>query len=409
MPIPPLLATAAIDIAPFFMELGAIFLILALAGRVAGMIGLSPIPFYLLIGLVFSNNGLIPVSFSQEFIQVGAEIGVLLLLFVLGLEYTPAELSEGLRRGMVPGVVNFTLNFTPGVIAALLLEWDFITALLLGGVTFATSSGIVSKLLGDLGWLGNRETPVLLSLLVVEDLMMAVYLPLMSVLLIGAALTAGLISLGIAIITVVTVMFIAMRWGGLISRMMDTRSNEILLLTVFAAVLLVAGVTQELQVSAAVGAFLIGIALSDPIVERVRDLMTPLRDVFAAAFFVFFGLQLDPATIPPMLGLALGLGAVTGLTKIITGIYAARRAKIALPGQFRVGTLLTIRGEFSIVIVGLATAAELDVPDLISLTAAYVLVMAVIGSVLVRIVNPIMRRILQRRQRRAETAPFQHR
>lgn len=402
--MPTVLAASAIDIAPFFIELGFIFILLALVGRIAGVVGLSPIPFYLLTGLALGEGGLIPIVVSEDFIQLGSEIGVILLLFMLGLEYTGDELSTGLRRGAVTGVVDFVLNFTPGVVFGLLLGWDFVAVLLLGGVTYISSSGIISKMLGDLGWLGNRETPVILSVLVFEDLVMAAYLPLMSVLLVGAAVTEGLISLGIAAVTVVIVMGIALRFGGRISQMMATRSNEILLLSVFAVVLLVAGITQQLEVSAAVGAFLVGIALSEPVVERVHDLIVPLKDVFAAIFFVFFGLQIDPASLVPMLGLALALGLVTGLTKFITGVIGARREGIAVPGQVRAGTMLTIRGEFSIVIAGLATTAGLAVPDLLPLTAAYVLVMAIVGSVLVRVVNPVVRGILQRRRKRQRAA-----
>src|SRR6185369_2659588 len=103
------------------------------------------------------------------------------------------------------------------------------------------------------------------------------------------------------------------------------QSDEIVLLTTFALVLLVAGGAQRLQVSAAVGAFLVGIALSGTIAERSHRLLAPLRDLFAATFFFFFGLQIDPATLPPVLPLALGLGAVTTVTKLATGRWAARR------------------------------------------------------------------------------------
>jgi monovalent cation:H+ antiporter-2, CPA2 family len=399
--MPPILAASAIDIAPFFIELGIVFVALAVVGRLANRIGLSPIPFYLLVGMAFGSSGLYPLSFSQEFIELSAEIGVILLLFMLGLEYSGAELSSGLRRGALAGVVDVVLNFTPGLLFGFLLEWNLTAALLLGGVTYISSSGIISKLLGDLGWLGNRETPAILSILVFEDLVMAAYLPLMSVLLVGAAMLEGLMSLGVAALTVVIVMFIALRWGQRLSHLMATRSNEMLLLTVLAAVLLVAGITQRLEVSAAVGAFLVGIALSEPIVERVHDLMAPLKDLFAAIFFVFFSLQIDPASLLPVLDIALLLGLITGLAKLVTGIFAARQMGVALPGQMRAGTLLMIRGEFSIVIAGLATAAGLEIPQLVPLTAAYVLVMAIIGSILVRVVNPLVRQVLERRRRPA--------
>ncbi len=403
--MPTILAASAIDIAPFFIELGIIFIALAVAGRVAHMIGLSPIPFYLLVGLVLGIEGLFPLNFSADFIQLSAEVGVILLLFMLGLEYSGAELSTGLRKGLPAGMIDLVLNFTPGVVIGLLLEWELVAALLLGGITYISSSGVISKLLGDLGWMGNRETPVILSILVIEDLVMAAYLPLMTVLLVGAPVSEGVVSLLIAGITVAVVMLFALRYGTRMSHMIAAYSNELLLLTVVALVLLVAGITQRLEVSAAVGAFLVGIALSEPVVERVHELVAPLKDLFAAIFFVFFGLQIDIMSLVPVLGIAALLAIITGVTKLITGIVAARQANIALPGQMRVATMITIRGEFSIVIAGLAVAAGLELPELAPLTAAYVLIMAIVGSILVRIINPLVRRYLERRKQRASVEP----
>jgi monovalent cation:H+ antiporter-2, CPA2 family len=397
---PHILAASAIDIAPFFIELGIIFVALALAGRLADIIGLSPIPFYLLVGLFLGNQTLVPLVASEEFIQLGAEIGVILLLFMLGLEYTGVELKDGLRRGYIAGLADLALNFAPGVAFGLLIGMEPVVALLLGGVTYISSSGIISKLFGDLGWLGNRETPVILSILVFEDLVMAVYLPLMSVLLVGAALIDGLTSLAIAALTVVVVMFVALRFGDRLSHWISHRSDEIVLLTAFAIVLLVAGVTQQLEVSAAVGAFLVGIAISEPVVERVHHLTVPLRDIFAAVFFVFFGLQIDFAALVPLLPFAIILAIITFISKMATGVFAARRDGVSLFGQMRTGSILTIRGEFSVVIAGLAATAGLEAPQLVPLTAGYVLIMAIVGSILVRVVNPAMRSFMAFRQKR---------
>jgi CPA2 family monovalent cation:H+ antiporter-2 len=151
-------------------------------------------------------------------------------------------------------------------------------------------------------------------------------------------------------------------------------------------VLLVAGVAQRLQVSAAVGAFLVGVALSGPIVERAHHLIGPLRDLFAALFFLFFGLQIDPSSLPPVLVQAAVLALVTGLTKLATGWWAARRAGVGTLGGLRAGAALTARGEFSIVIAGLGTSAGLQ-PQLGPLAAAYVLILAVAGPITARLMR----------------------
>jgi CPA2 family monovalent cation:H+ antiporter-2 len=211
------------------------------------------------------------------------------------------------------------------------------------------------------------------------------------VLLVGRGLRAGLVSVLIALATVGVVLFVAVRYGKAISRAVSHQSDEIILLSTFGLVLLVAGVAQRLQVSAAVGAFLIGIALTGAIVEQTHRMLTPLRDLFAATFFFFFGLEIDPASLPRVLPLAAALGAVTVLTKMLTGWWAARRAGIDAPGRWRAGATLVARGEFSIVIAGLGVSAGLE-PQLGPLSAAYVLLLAVFGPILARFVSPRPRR-----------------
>src|SRR5262249_40462964 len=179
------------DASLIFIELGAAVIGLAVLARLASRWGFSAIPLYLIAGLAFGNGGLLPLNFSEDFIKVGAEIGVLLLLFMLGLEYTGEELRANLRAGLPAGLVDFTLNFTPGLLAGLFLGWKPLTALLLGGVTYISSSGVIAKVLAELQWMNNRETPTILSLLVIEDLVMAVYLPLVAVLLIGQSFVTG--------------------------------------------------------------------------------------------------------------------------------------------------------------------------------------------------------------------------
>lgn len=383
-------ASTGPEIAYLFIELGLMFLSLAIVARLSEAIGISPIPLYLIIGIAFGAQGVLPVEFSMEFIEAGAEIGVILLLFTLGLEYTAPELASSMRANFRAGVLDIVMNFTPGFLFGLFLGWDVVVALLLGGVTYISSSGIISKLLGDLGWLGNRESPAVLSILVFEDLVMAAYLPLMTVLLVGESLLNGLTSLGVAALTVLVIGSFAIFLGERLSKIIETRSGEILLLSTLALMMLVGGVAQLFEVSAAVGAFLAGIALSSRLSEEVHHLIEPIRDMFAAVFFVFFGLQISPASLPPVLLIALLLGVITAATKLFSGTYAARQLGVAARGQARAGTLLTIRGEFSIVIAGLGASAGVDEPQLAPLAAAYVLVMAIAGPIALRFLPQIM-------------------
>lgn len=378
----------SLDVATVFIELGIIIILLGVLARLANRVGFSPIPLYLLAGLIFGSSTILPLDIPATFIQIGAEIGVILLLFMLGLAYTGDELINSLRTALPFGALNLALSFPPGLAMGIYLEWHPLAAVLLGGVTYVSSSGIIAKTLNDLGWLGNRETPIVLSVLVIEDLTMAVYLPLVVVLLVGDTLMAGAISLGVAIGTVVIVLVVAIRYGEQISTVISSRSDEVVLLTTLGLILLVAGVAQSLQVSSAVGAFLVGIGLSGPVADHARNLLTPLRDLFAATFFLFFGLQIDVSSIPPVFEIALLLSIVSLLTKFITGWLAAWRNGIAIRGRWRAGSIMTPRGEFSIVIAGLGAGAGLNEPQLVPLAAAYVLMMAIGGSILAKTIDP---------------------
>lgn len=367
----------------FLLELGGVVLLLAVLARVAQRFGFSPIPLYLLAGLAFGQGGVIPLVTADEFIAAGAEIGLILLLFSLGLEYSARELVDSLRSTAFAGGIDVVLNFGPGLAAGLVLGWDLVPAVFLGGVTYISSSGVIARTVDDLGWMGNRETPLVLALLVMEDLVMAVFLPLATVLLVGGGAARVVLSIGLAALVVATVIAVAARFGPVVSRAVFSRSDEALLFGILAILLLTAGATEALNVSAAVGAFLAGIAFSGPAADRARSLLVPLRSVFAGTFFLFFGFEVDPGTIPKALPAGLALAAVGAGTKFATGWLAARRGGIGRRGRIRAGAALIARGEFSIVIAGIIAADGAE-PDIAPLAAVYVLSLAVSGPLLAR-------------------------
>ena len=372
------------DFSLLFIELGAVAIGLALLARLASRWGFSSISLFLIGGLAFGNGGLVPLRLSRNFIQLGAEIGVLLLLFMLGLEYSGEQLRRNLGSGAGGAVIDLLLNFPPGLVAGLLLGWKPLPSILLGGITFISSSGIIARVLFELKRTSSPETPTLLSILVLEDLVMAVYLPMVAVLITGGGTQKIVISIAVACVTVLAVLFIATRYGDRISHGIAHQSDEVILLTVLGMVLLVAGVAQRLQVSAAIGAFLVGIAVSGPIAEQSHRLLAPLRDLFAATFFFFFGLEVDPRGLPSVILIALALAAATTITKILTGYLATRKARLDTRSGMRAGLTLVAHGEFSIVIAGLGASLE---PRLGSLSAAYVLIMAILGPMAARLIR----------------------
>ena len=375
---------SAHDFSRVLIELGGVAVGLAVLARLASRWGISSISLFLLGGLFFGKGGLVRLNLSKDFIELGAEIGVLLLLFMLGLEYSGEQLQRNLRDGIGGAAIDLVLNFPPGMIAGLLLGWGWLPAILLGGITFISSSGIIARVIPELGLTNAPETPTVLSILVLEDLIMAVYLPLVAVLMVGGGLERIAVSVGIAVATVLVMLFLATRYGKTFSSFVEHQSQEVVLLSVFGLVLLVAGLAERLQVSAAIGAFLVGIALSGPIAEQSHNLVGPSRDLFAATFFFFFGLEVSLLDLKDVLWIALVLAVVTTLTKVLTGYLAARKATIDRRARLRAGLTLVPHGEFSIVIAGLALSIQ---PRLRTLTIAYVLIMAIAGPILGRLVQ----------------------
>lgn len=385
------LAATSDDVALAFIELGAIVLGLAVLARLSDRVGVSPIPAYLVAGLLFGEGGFAAPNLSGDFLKLAAEIGVVLLLLTLGLEYTPDELRDGFRRNGRAGLVDLALNALPGAAAAFLLGWGLEEAVLLAGITYISSSGVTSKVLVDLGRMGNRETPAILTVLVLEDLAMTAYLPLVAVLVADEAIGAAAVSIAIALTATFVALIAAIRYGHHLTRAVSARSDEALLLGVLGITLLVAGLAQQIDVSAAIGAFLVGVALSGTVQQRASALIEPLRDLFAALFFVLFGLRVDVAELPPVLVAATLLALVTGATKAVTGWYAAKRIGVGTRGRARAGASLIARGEFSIVIAGLAIGSTLD-EDLVPLAAAYVLLLAIAGPILTRFADRMVPR-----------------
>ena len=377
-------------LAALLVELGVLFLALSLLGLLARSLGLSPIPFILLAGLAFGSGGLVPLESAQPFVETAAEIGVVLLLLTLGLEFTSTELVASLRRHTPSGVVDLVLNAPPGFVVGLIIGLPWEGALALAGVTWISSSGIISRLLGDLGRLANRETPAVLSVLVLEDVAMAVFLPLLGVAVTGGGPFQALGGAALAAGAVLVILVAAHRHGHRLGRFLAHPDDEQVLLRLFGLTLLVAGLAQALGASAAVGAFLVGIAVPPSFANRARAILGPLRDLFAATFFAAFGLSTDPSALGPVLPAAIALAVVTTATKLATGYYAALRDGIGPAGRWRAGAALVARGEFSIVIAGLAVGAGLV--EVGPVATAYVLILAVVGPLLARFIEPLTQR-----------------
>lgn len=369
-----------VAVAPM-LELGVLLTVLAVLGAAARRFALSPIPVYLVAGLFLGNGGINSVSAASDFISTGAPIGIVLLLLTLGLEFSAGEFASSLRHHLPSAAVDIVLNALPGALAGWLLGFGGVGILALAGVTYVSSSGVIARVLEDLHRVGNRETPSVLSLLVLEDFAMAAYLPLFAVLASGGSWLDAVAGM-VAAVAVLTAAFAASyRWGHHVGRLVTHPDSEQLLLRVLGITLIVAAVAESVHASAAVGAFLVGLTLTGDTASRARKVLGPLRDLFAAVFFLGVGLSVDPGQLLPMLPAALALAAVSSATKVATGIVAARRDGVARRGQLRAGTALIARGEFSLIIIGLIGSS---IPGVAALAMSYVFVVAIMGPLVTR-------------------------
>ena len=382
-------ATANAELPVLFLEFGLLLLVLGVLARLAHMLSMSAVPLFLLAGLLFGDGGVFGVDASDGFLQTTAELGVLILLLLLGLEYSGDELVRTARQQSKTGLIDLVLNATPGVVLALILGWGLPGAVALGGVTYISSSGIISQVVRDLRWRRNPETRPVVSVLIIEDLVMAPYLPILTVILTGTGLLTGLISVSVALMVVAVVIVISLRGGRRIRRLFNTRDPVSLLLLVFGAAIAAAGLAGVADFSPAVAAFLVGLLLTDEVAEVARRRLDPLRDLLAAVFFAYFGITTDPGDIPGVLLPAIILVILTIATKYVTGWFAASTVQGTTVGKLRAGALLSARGEFSVVIAGLVAISGVLPPQFNALVATYVLLTATLAPLMARFIEPV--------------------
>lgn len=363
-------------------EIGLVLLALGIAAFVAVKIKLSVVPFYLVIGLSLGKGGLYPLDLSESFLNTGAQLGAILLLLMLGLEHSGPNLASAFLERKSIGAIDFALNALPGALIGLILGWGVLGAVVLGGITYVSSSGIASQMMKETGWQRSEVSRRVTTVLVIEDLTLAPYLPLLTTLVAGAGAIAGFLSVTVAILVTAVALLISFRGEDALGKVLNTQAQGGLLLTVFGTALFAAGSAELVGFSSAVAAFLVGLALTGEVAYAVRLRLSPLRDLFAALFFLFFGLSVSPADMIPVLPLALLLSALGVAGKMYVGWNIAKDMSDGSAWK-RAGAFLIPRGEFSIVIAGLAASTTFG-GQLQALTITYVLLTSLAASIALR-------------------------
>lgn len=390
MEAPIILAAVGPEASVVLSEIGGMLLALGVLAYIAVRLKISVVPIYLAVGLALGNGGLVPLNFSEDFLTTGAQLGAILLLLMLGLEHSGPNLVAGFLERKSTGIIDFAVNAIPGAIVGLLLGWGPLGAILLGGITYVSSSGIAAQMMKESGWRRSEVSRRVTTVLVIEDLALAPYLPLISTLVAGLGALAGVVSVGVALAITGVALLISFRGKNAFARILNTEAQGALLLTVFGAALLAAGFSEMVGFSSAVAAFLVGLILTGEVAEAVRLRLSPLRDLFAAIFFVFFGLGVDPADIPAVLPLALGLAVVGIAGKMYVGWTIAHTMSDPRAWR-RAGAFLVSRGEFSILIAGLAASTVFG-EYLQALTMTYVFITSLAASIILRLARSPLER-----------------
>ncbi|MDI3388551.1 cation:proton antiporter [Streptomyces sp. B-S-A8] len=379
--------------------MGGAFLAAAVLARLGGRIGLPTIPLFILAGILLGPHtpGVVLLSDPHDLEMLSA-LGLVLLLFYLGLEFHLDDLKAGGRKMALAGGAYLVLNVGAGLGFGFALGWGTSEALVLAGVLGISSSAIVTKVLVDTGRLGNPETKPILGIIVVEDVFLALYLAALQPILSGADSLASALMDGGKAFGFLLLLALAARFGTrVVGRFINTRDDELLVISFLGAAVFVAGVSEWFGVADAIGAFMVGLMLgSTTSGERILKLVHPLRDAFGAIFFFAFGLSIDPGDLPTVLWPVLAAVVLTLVMNILAGLAAAKVYDFGPGPAANISTTLLARGEFALILATMAAAAGLD-ERLSPFIAGYVLLLAVLGP-LAAGRSPLLARVLPGRR-----------
>lgn len=368
------------------LEVGIALLIVALAAYLSGKLKFSIIPFLIVLGMLVGPHapviGFIDLTFiqSDDMIHFLGRIGVLFLLFYLGLEFSVDKLVKSGKNIVKGGTLYVALNFFLGLAYGFLIGMPLFESLIIGGMMAVSSTAIVAKVLVDLRRTGNKETELILGIILFDDLFLALFLSIMSGILmsdgtVGSTIISVLISIGYMLLFFV----LAKKGVKFFNKFLSITSNESFIIVVFAGLFFVAGFSETLHVAEAIGALLFGLMLSETDhTERIEKMVLPFRDFFGAIFFFSFGLSIDPTTLDDAIWFALGAALITIISNFVAGMWAGRIADLSHRASSNIGLTIMARGEFTIIVVNLGLAAGLS-PMLQPLSALYVLIMAILG------------------------------
>ena len=356
---------------------GALLLLLFLGGLLAHRVRQSLIPAYMIIG--FFSQSFIPVSDGLNFL---GQLGLIFLLFFIGFEYSLPKILRSGRSLVVAGMIDLLINFPIGFFIGLFFGWSVFESLVLGGILYVSSTAIITKSLIDLKRAAHPETETILGILVFEDLALVVFLAFVSGLSVSGPLSLGPVLLGSlkALFFFFLFILITRRFVPVLNRLMAVESPELFTLLVFSLIVGSSAVAKGIGLTEAIGGFFIGMVIAETVHrEKIERAFIPFRDLFAAIFFFYFGLSIQMTATGPLylILFVLILFSISG--KLASGMLAGWVNGLSGRASITIGLSMIARGEFSIILAGVAAASTPSATALQAVTGMYVFILAIVG------------------------------
>ncbi|TYS14878.1 cation:proton antiporter [Rossellomorea vietnamensis] len=346
---------------------------------------------YILLGAGISLAGLLE---DVKTIEVAGEIGLILLFFLLGMKYPLKEIAEKGKKVWKPGLLDLVLGVgvTAGISA--LFGQGLFNSLLIGGLVYATSSSITLKLLEHNKKLDRKESGYVLTLLIFEDMVA----PVLITILIGLSGGEGLSILDFLLIFLKVALLVGLAVA--ISRFIQKKAytliekflhEDYLLVYILGIALAYGGFALLLDLSEVIGAFLAGLMFAGTnFKDKIQEAALPVRNLFLPFFFLNFGISLEFTSDIPAFGLLSAILVWSILNKLIVGYIGGQWYGLNKQESLETGLTLAPRGEFSVIIAGLASGT------LQIFAGVYILAAALIGMLLCQLSSKIGNRVYRK-------------
>ncbi len=309
--------------------------------------------------------GWFPNVADSEGISTWSEIGVIFLMFGLGLEFSIVRLLNVGKAAVITAVTEMALMIAAGMLCGTALGWSFFSSLFLGGMLAISSTTIIIKAFDDLGLKGKKFTELVFGSLVVEDIMGIFMMVVLSTMAVSASLDGGAVVVELGQMALYLVAWFALSVifvPSLLSRVAHIVSDEILLVASLALCLCMVALANAIGFSSALGAFLAGSILAGTAqAHRIENLFKSVKDLFGAVFFVSVGMLLSPDAVIQNAPAIVAITLVTLLGKPVFTFLGAMLSGQSLKTSVKCGMSLSQIGEFSFIIAALG--ASLGVTD----------------------------------------------